>query len=134
MNDETKLPKLADDPAMIAGVFLMPSWSRRGGQGNVGGMIGELSNNLSGQIVLIINGYESRRDKMAKRIKDRIPEEFYKGERQPTAYTVKKLIQELQRLPENLRVETSFSGGVRITVFNIDDPETRHLEFEETDS
>lgn len=67
-----------------------------------------------------------------KRIKDRIPECFYTGDNQPKAHTVAKLIEELQRLPGTLRVGTSFSRGVKIVVFNINDPKTRHLGFVET--
>ena len=67
-----------------------------------------------------------------KRIKDRIPECFYAGDNHPKAHTVTKLIEELQKLPGTLRVGTSFSRGVKIVVFNINDPKTRHLGFVET--
>ena len=67
-----------------------------------------------------------------KRIKNRIPECFYTGDNYPKVYTVAKLIEELQKLPGTLRVGTSFSRGVKIVVFDINDPKTRHLWFVET--
>ena len=67
-----------------------------------------------------------------KRIKNRIPECFYTWDNQPKAYTVAKLIEELQRLPGTLRVGTSFSGGVKLVVFHVNDPKTRRLGFVET--
>lgn len=52
-------------------------------------------------------------------MKNKIEECFYRGESKPKAMTVGELIEQLKRLPEELKVDSSFSHGVQLVVFNI---------------
>ena len=64
-------------------------------------------------------------------MKDQIPEEFYKYEGdKPAADNVGELIEQLKKLPSGLPVEATFSDGVQLAVYNIDQ-ENPHLMFEE---
>lgn len=53
-------------------------------------------------------------------MKDRIPEEFYKGKMEkPVANNVGELIVQLRRLPSEMKLEGTFGGnGLKLTVYN----------------
>lgn len=66
-----------------------------------------------------------------KYCQENTPEKFVKGVK-PEAFTVEELIKLLQELPDRMIVESSFSPGVRLVVFNFNhDP---HLEIMEIDN
>lgn len=58
-----------------------------------------------------------------------VPIEFYHGDDHPECKTVGELIEQLQRLPKDLRCKCGMSGRLRLVVYNID--RDRHLAIEE---
>jgi hypothetical protein len=65
---------------------------------------------------------------MAKKING-VPIDFCKGDH-PHCYDVKSLIEELKRLPKDLRVRIDYKLGAELVVYNVNF-EDRHLSFRE---
>lgn len=60
-----------------------------------------------------------------------IPEKFYHGDApRPMAYTIGELKELLSELPDELGIESDWSAGVAVIVYNHGTP-YEHLEFEE---
>lgn len=66
---------------------------------------------------------------------DEIPQEFYKGMGPQPAMTVGELIEQLQKLPKDLKINQGFGKGVRACVYNVNAAHVDfpHMEFQEVD-
>lgn len=64
--------------------------------------------------------------------KNGVPKEFYHADSERVVCeTVADVIEQLNRLPSDLQVNSRFGNGIQLIVYNIsDDP---HLEFEESE-
>ena len=62
--------------------------------------------------------------------KDLVPAEFWSGDKNPKAYNVGELIEQLERLPKEIELSSGFSDGVGLVLYNID-RDGMKLEFSE---
>jgi hypothetical protein len=52
-------------------------------------------------------------------MREKIEECFYRGDAHPKATNVGELIEQLKRLPPELKVDSNFSHGVQLVVLNV---------------
>lgn len=52
-------------------------------------------------------------------MREKIEECFYRGDDHPKATNVGELIEQLKRLPPELKVDSNFSHGVQLVVLNV---------------